>query len=254
MNRKYLLILILGCMTFLFSSCGVNSSIMFRTKNVDVISDDIPMSPSDAYRLAADDKISFILYTEDGKQIIDNAAAIDREEHSATNIEYLIRKDGQVELPMLSWVPLAGLSIIEAQEKLKELYGQYYNNPYIQIRVINRRVVVFPGSGSDAKVIALENENTTLMEAIALAGGITERGRAKIIKVMRMTDEGRKVYQVDLSTLDGLAYADMIVQSNDYIYIEPTKQLTKEFLKEVAPLVSLISSVIVVITVILSIK
>lgn len=259
MKRQITFLFFLG-VNIVLSSCGVNSHIMFKTNDEDVIVDDIPISPSDAYRLAPDDKFSFIMYVEGGKRIIDIGSGINSGERenqqlqSGNTIEYLVRNDGKVNLPILGLVDVAGLTIIEAQEKLRKLYSDNYIEPYIQIEVTNRRVIVFPGTGGDAKVVPITNNNTTLMEAIALAGGITERGKAKRVKVMRQTSEGRKVYQIDLSTIAGLKYADMIVQSNDYIYVEPTKQLTREFLKEVTPIVSLISSAIVIISVIITLK
>lgn len=243
----------------LLTSCGVNSHVMFKTADSEVITENIPISPDDAYRLAPDDKISFSLFVENGKKVIDVSAGIGSQASSSQrltsgNLEYLVRHDGNVELPMLGLVHVAGLSTIEVQQKLSKLYSTSYIDPFIQVEVTNRRVIVFPGSGGAAKVIYIANDNTTLMEAIALAGGITERGKAKVVKVMRQTDEGRKVYQVDLSTLEGLKYADMIVQSNDYVYIEPTKQLSREFLKEVTPIVSLITSAILVFSVFTTIK
>ena len=89
------------------------------------------------------------------------------------------------------------------------------------------------------------------MEAIALAGGIAERGRASRIKLIRKNDNGqRQVYRIDLSTIEGLKYTDILVQANDYIYIEPVPEIGRELLKEVAPIVSLISSAAIVISVI----
>lgn len=243
------------CLALVMTSCGVNSHIMFKTSKDEVITDDIPISPTDAYRLAPDDKITFTLFVEKGKRIIDVSSGIgeastgNQQLAKTKSIQYLVRNDGRVELPMLGLVEVAGMSIIEVQEKLSQLYSANYIDPFVQVEVTNRRVIVFPGSGGDAKVIPIENDNTTLMEAIALAGGITERGKSKIVKVMRQTEEGRSVYQIDLSTLDGLKYADMIVQSNDYIYVEPSKQLSREFLKEVTPIVSLISSALLIVTV-----
>ncbi|HLW29851.1 MAG TPA: polysaccharide biosynthesis/export family protein [Brumimicrobium sp.] len=240
------------------SSCGVNSHIMFKTTKEDVIVDNIPISPSDAYRLAPDDKFSFIMYVEGGKRIIDLGSGIntgdDAQTQSSVQIEYLVRNDGKVDLPILGLVDVFGLTIIEVQDKLRELYAVNYIDPFIQVEVTNRRVIVFPGTGGDAKVVPITNNNTTLMEAIALAGGITERGKANKVKVMRQTKEGREVYEIDLSTIGGLKYADMIVQSNDYIYVEPAKQLTRELLKEATPIISLISSAIVIISVILTLK
>lgn len=230
---------------------------MFKSADEEVITDSIPLAPSEEYRLAKNDKISLKLYVEGGARVIDFTAGVNSDGNISqmtrdAALDYTIRPDGRVELPVVGWVELEGLSIIEAQEKLKNLYAKNYVAPFIQLEVTNRRVIVFPGSGGTAKVVPITNENTTLMEALALAGGITERGKAKNIKVMRQTDEGRKVYQVDMSTIDGLMYADMIVQANDYIYVEPTKQLSREFLKEITPIVSLISSAALIVTLILS--
>ena len=84
------------------------------------------------------------------------------------------------------------------------------------------------------------------MEAIAAAGGITERGKANTIKLMRKENGIRKIYNIDLSTLDGLKYVDMVVQANDYIYIEPNPELVREVVKEIAPVFTILSSVILV--------
>ena len=92
------------------------------------------------------------------------------------------------------------------------------------------------------------------MEALALAGGITNRGQSKKIKIMRQFPDGRKVYEVDLSTLEGLKYADMIVQSNDYIYIEPMRQISRELLQEIGPIISIISTSVIIVTVINAFK
>ncbi len=92
-----------------------------------------------------------------------------------------------------------------------------------------------------------------MLEAIALAGGITERGRASKIKLIRKNDKGKRVvYKIDLSTIDGLGYADIIVQANDYIYVEPVPEIGREILKEVTPIVSLITSAALVISIIYS--
>ena len=87
----------------------------------------------------------------------------------------------------------------------------------MQISVTNRRVIVFPGNGSDAKVLYLSNNNVTLIEAIALAGGIAERGRASRVKLLRKTEKGkREIYKIDLSKVDDqFQYTDIFVQAND---------------------------------------
>lgn len=246
----------------LLTSCGVNSDIMFKSKDHEVITDDIPIAPEEAYRFAPEDKFIFTLFVNDGKRIIDLVSGADSQEGGGSqrlgmnvSIDYWIRPDGKVDLPVVGDVKLEGLTLKESQDLLAELYKKEgYNNPYVQMKVTNRRVLVFPGSGGEAKVVPIINNNTTLLEAIALAGGLSERGRAKKVKIMRNTSEGRKVYQVDLSTLEGLKYADMIVQANDYIYVQPSRQLAREVLSEIVPVLSALTSTAFLITVLLRLQ
>ena len=145
------------------------------------------------------------------------------------------------------------MTIQECEDFLIQKFDSY-QDPFVQVKVTNQRVIVFPGNGSDAKVIPLLNSNTTLMEAIAQAGGITDRGKASTIKLMRKINGERVVYGIDLSTIEGLKYVDMIVQANDYIYVEPTPELAKEISKDVVPIVSILSSALLIFTAISTLK
>ena len=66
---------------------------------------------------------------------------------------------------------------------------------------------------------------------------------------MRKENGVRKIYTFDLSTVEGLQYVDMIVQANDYIYIEPSAELAQGVVREIAPVISIISSALVIFTV-----
>jgi len=168
--------------------------------------------------------------------------------------DYAVRRTGNVELPILGEVKVAGLTVAQCEDTLQRLFSKEYQEPFVQVKITNQRVIVFPGNGGDARVIPLLNSNTTLMEAIAQAGGITERGKANTIKLMRKESGIRKVYTFDLSTVEGLKYVDMIVQANDYIYIEPSADLAQGVVREVAPVISILSSALVIFTVFSNIK
>ena len=88
------------------------------------------------------------------------------------------------------------------------------------------------------------------MDVLAQAGGIPERGKANKIKVIRKYGDERKVFIIDLSTIEGLKYADLVVQANDYIYVEPQPYLIRELLQDAAPVISLMSTVLSVFAII----
>lgn len=254
--RKYLYLLLFIGFVLGMSSCGINSNLMFKTSKKFQY-DSIPMRPKYAYRISPNDKIELELYTNNGAKLIDFYSGGNTEQAvsgGSGKLDYLVRSDGIAELPVIGEVAIAGLTIQACQDTLENFFSNYYKDPFVQVRITNKRVIVFPGSGAEARVVPLLNNNTTLMEALALAGGIAERGRASQVKIMRDIGDEREVYLVDLSTIGGLYYADMIVQANDYIYIEPQPQVGREVLKQIVPIISIISSAAVLITVFYRLK
>lgn len=196
------------------------------------------------YILAPNDIIAFQIFTNDGFKMID---AI-----NSTQLAYFVRaeltieQDGTAKLPMIGQVKLAGLTIKEAEKKLEGLYSQYYVKPFVRISINNKRVIVFPGNGAQAKVIPLQNNNTTVLEAIALAGGIPEDGKAYKVKLIRTLPDGQSlVYLLDLSTIDGLSKGQATVLANDIIYVEPRYRPIQAFVRDITPLATLLLNVLV---------
>ena len=231
-------------------SCGINSDLMLKTPKdyeYDEINLDSTSTSNDEYVINVNDVFKFQFFRNKGNRIVDissgsGGTGSSQNLNSSAVISFTIKADSLVEVPILGEINLVGKTIREAEEYMVSLYSQYYKDPFVQITVTNRRVIVFPGSGGDAQVVYLKNNNTTLLEALALAGGITDRGRAKRIKLIRVVDGEKKVYLIDLSTIEGLQYTDLVVQNGDYIYVEPVPELGKELLREIAPIFSLVSS------------
>ena len=76
---------------------------------------------------------------------------------------------------------------------------------------------------------------------IALSGGIPERGNSSNIKIVRTIEGKRKVFLVDLSTIDRLDIGEMLVQANDYIFIEEKPNYPQEITREITPYLTLLS-------------
>jgi polysaccharide export outer membrane protein len=240
----------------LLSSCTLlRPDIMLRTPKNFVYSPIKDSSSVKESKIAPNDIIEFRLYSNDGFKLIDlttlNGSVI---LNQASVLQYLIENDGTVKLPVLGSTPLAGTTIREAENQLEIKYSQYYVKPFVLLKVTNKRVIVFPGAGGTAKVLMITNNNTTLLEALALAGGLPEYAKAYKIKVIRGDAQKPIVYLIDLSTIQGVKDGKMVVQANDIIYVEPRIRFTSEALKEITPIVSLLTSFLLVYTFYLSVK
>lgn len=239
-------LLLFLCAAVALTSCSIlKPSVMLRTPKGYKYATP-PDKPVVEYKIAANDQLEFRMYTNDGFRLIDiSSLTPDNAQKLTTSFNYLIEFDGTAKLPLLGRVPLVGLTIREAELLLEEKYATFYNKPYILLGVSNRRVIVFPGGEGSAKVITLNNERTTLIEALALAGGIYTTGKAKRVKLIRGDLKNPEVYLIDLSTIEGVKSADLILQANDIIYVEPRLQLVKTAINEVAPYITFITSSII---------
>ena len=248
-------LIILAALVAVFaSSCSINKDIMFKTDRDFVF--DVPDSTAQdsSYRLAPNDILTFDLYSNGGARLIELTALSQNQMLGGQRlnvIRYFVEQDGMVELPEIGKVKLGGLTLVEAQESLEVLYSQKYVDPFAVLRVINNRVIVYPGGGGDAQVISLNNQNTNVVEALALAGGVNTRGNASKVKLFRYNREEKDydIYLMDLSTIEGIQYATMPVQANDIIYVEPVPEIAQEVFRDIAPVVNIVSGVALLIAV-----
>lgn len=239
------LFIFLGLLSVLQSCKVMKSSLMLKTPpnyNYDHLIDSISRND---YRIAAHDAISYRVITNDGFQLVNVSTAATNLINFPT-IDIRVEADGTAKLPLIGSIKIAGLSIVDAEHLLEEKYSVFYIKPFINIKITNKRVIIFPGMAGAAKVLPITNNNTTVMEALAMAGGISEDGKAFKVKLIRNTP-GQKpqVYLMDLSKIDGLAMANTQVQAYDLIYVESRYRPIKTFVNEIAPALTLLSTILI---------
>ena len=246
------LLLIFGPIALLsLSSCKVLFPNIMLTTDSKYQFDTLKMDSatfSAEYRLAPNDIIQFRLFANDGFKMIDLIGSANTSQNviARSGWEYSLDADGNVKLPILGLVNLDSMTLRESEVYLESRYSQYYVNPFAMVNVVNRRVMVFPGDPGNARVLQLSNNNTTVLEAIAMSGGISQGGKAHKITLIRQTDNPNRpqVYRLDLSKMENIAQGNIVVQSNDIIYVEPRKKYASKTLQEISPYMSLISSAI----------
>jgi polysaccharide export outer membrane protein len=206
-------------------------------------------------KITTNDVVDFKLFSNDGFKLIDlTSSGLSMNNLQNSSIQYVVENDGTIKLPVLGNIQLSGMTIREAQNMLEEKYSQFYVKPFVILKITNKRVIVFPGSGGSAHVLPITNNNTTLIEALALAGGLPEYSKAHMIKVIRGDPMKPTVYLIDLSTISGVAMANMVVQANDIIYVEPRIRISSELLKELEPYLALLNSTFLVYTLYITTK
>ena len=200
------------------------------------------------YKIAANDAIQYRIYPNDGFKLIDLANS--GNQILRNELDVVVEIDGNIKMPLIGRIPVVGLSIKEAEKLMEEKYAEFYVKPFVSLRVINKRVIVFPGNTGQARVIPLLNNNTTVLEVIAAANGIPEDGKAYKVKLIRSNpDPAQKpyVYLMDLSRIEGINYCYSKVQASDIIYVEPRYRPFKTILQEVTPVLTLVTTVLILV-------
>jgi polysaccharide export outer membrane protein len=217
--------------------------------------DSIPLKPTEDYVIGPGDRFTFFFSTNNGERIISGMSGVNGTDGQIFNRnaqimqDYLVRRDGTAELPVIGIMKVQGFTTIELEDTLTELLSKNYISPFVQIRLSNQRIIIFPGRGQ-AQVVNLSNVNTTLLEVIALAGGLSNDARANSIKLIRKNKNKREIYKIDLSTINGLKQAEMIVQSNDYIYVDVKPRIASSVLTEVSPWLAMLTTSLALFTLI----
>ena len=107
--------------------------------------------------------------------------------------EAQVRPDGRIALPLLNDVHAAGLTPEQLREKLTEESKKYMEDPNITVlvRQINSRKVFITGEVNKPGPYPLTSQ-TSVMQLLAMAGGLREYANSKKIVIMR-TENGKQI-------------------------------------------------------------
>lgn len=205
------------------------------------------------YVIQKNDFLHVEVYTNKGERIIDPNPELSRPTSNAVNqsrpqVNYLVDLNGIVKFPVAGEMKMEGLTLRQAESILQVEYEKYFKECFVVLTFQNKRVVVLGAVGG--QVVPLANQNVTLAEILALSKGLPNDSKVQNIRVVR----NDKIFQVDLSTVEGFQAGNMIVEPGDIIYVEPIRKPFAEGLRDYSGLVSLFISALSLIIVIRSLK
>lgn len=136
---------------------------------------------------------------------------------------YLVDNKGNIEMPVIGKVMLAGLTTEQARDVVREKASQYYKSPTVNLRFANFRITIL-GEVTKPGTYVVSNEKINILDALGLAGDLTVYGKRENVVLLRQQENGsREFIRLDLSKSDILNSPYYFLKQNDYIYIEPSK-------------------------------
>ena len=154
--------------------------------------------------------------------------------------DFVIAGDGTVSHPLYRDIRVTGMPMAAVDARVREFLAKLEANPQFVIEPLLR--VAVSGEVRQPNLYTLRPE-TSLAQAVAMAGGPTERGRRDRLRLIRQTSE----MVVDLRRADATG-AGMLVRSGDQIMVETQRAVYRDV---VGPVLSVLGASAAIVSVIL---
>lgn len=161
-------------------------------------------------------------------------------------IGYLVDVNGDIQFPTLGKLHVKGMTRIQLQDLItrKLIEGGYMNEPMVDVRFMNFRVFVL-GTADGGKVLNIENERCTFLEALAMAGGLDQFTKRDKIAVMREENGKIITHFLDPRSTDVFYDPFFLLQQNDIIITQSFRRAyTQNALYTSMNIVSTVASLI----------
>lgn len=143
---------------------------------------------------------------------------------------YLVDAQGNIEHFRLGTIHAEGMTKAQLAIEIKKRLTtpvELLRDPTVIIRFLNFKVYMLGEVGQQG-VINVPGESITILEAVGLAGGVSEFGKKNNLKIQRQVDGKREVGTIDLSSKDIYESPFYNLLQNDVVIVEQSSQKLKE--------------------------
>ena len=133
--------------------------------------------------------------------------------------------NGEISMPVIGKVKVAGMTIGEIRDKVQKLVDGYLNNSTVIVKLISFKITLI-GEVSRPGVYNIYKNKITVLQAIGKAGDMTDYGDRTNILVVRTGDTEKKTYKIDLTNINLLSSEAYYLMPGDIVYVQPIKAKT----------------------------
>lgn len=154
--------------------------------------------------------------------------------------DFTVSSAGTPVHPLYRQVVVTGVPLSVVEDRLRTFLRQFESNPELSVQPLLR--VAIGGEVRRPDLFTLTPE-LTVAQAVAAAGGITERGRIGQVRLIRRGEE----FRVDLARPD-TGYASRPIQAGDQILVPRRVSVFRDYVAPAGGLISAAVSLIGILT------
>jgi polysaccharide biosynthesis/export protein len=180
--------------------------------------DQITVKPNDELyiRVSSFDDVSYNFFSS---QTNANSLSFGTEA-SISMVSYSVSDSGNIYFPILGNIDVGGLTIDAVTKKLSGLLSEYFNQPAVLVKIVNKKISVLgevrqPGSYTYTK------DRINLFEALSMAGDATVHGNRSEVFLIRTVNDSIVKMKINMTKDEILFSKNFYLQSNDIVYVQP---------------------------------
>ncbi len=137
--------------------------------------------------------------------------------------DVVVRPDGKISVPLLNDVQAAGLTPEQLGQSLEQAASKFVTDPdaTVMVREIRSRKIFVLGQGIAKQGVLPMNEDMTVLQAIAAAGGLAEYAHKDDITILRSENgqEKRFKFNFDEVTKGKNLKQNIVLMPNDTLLV-----------------------------------
>ncbi|GAB1346334.1 polysaccharide biosynthesis/export family protein [Cloacibacterium normanense] len=133
---------------------------------------------------------------------------------------YLVDNEGYIYFPVLGKLYIKGMTLAQLRADIEKRLFTYLSDPLVSIKQLNFNVTVL-GEVKKPGQYTNPSDKITILQALGLAGDMTDFGNRTNVKLIREEEGVSKTYVIDFTDKNITNSPYYYIQQNDVLYVEP---------------------------------
>jgi len=146
-------------------------------------------------------------------------------QESATLLGYPVDANGDIEIPFVGKLEVAGKSLSETKNMLDSTFRNYVKDAAITVRLVNNYVSII-GEVRMPGRYPLSKDRLNIFEALSMSGDLSEFSDRQKVQIIRSSPYGPIVKEFSLTDRSIMTSEFFYIMPNDIIYAQPMKGRT----------------------------
>lgn len=217
---------VISCLVIVYSvlaSCTTQKDLTYL-QGIDRDGESFPLIPPGEYRIQAQDilYVKLLSYNQEFNSLVDfsQTGTYALGEGYLYINGYQVNDSGYVEIPFVGYVRVRGATVEEAKELITVETRKIIKDPVVIVKLLSFKFTIL-GEVRSPGIHRNYNQQLTILEAIGMAGDITEFGNRQEVLVIRSKPGTTLTFELNLLDKSLLASEGFYILPNDVIYVRP---------------------------------